>query len=1045
MTDNLSSKNTFLTLVLYRCFPMTHLFKARYIVFASITCFCLIYIHAAAQQPPEKKLAFEALTIDDGLSQGMVNSIIQDRFGFMWFATKDGLNRYDGYHFVVYRHEVNNKSSLADNFINVVFEDSRGRLWVGTATSGLDLFDRAAETFTHFRHNESDSNSINGNNITAIKQRSDGLIFVTTNQGLCVLIESEDKNGQPFFLFKTIMGGYTCLSYPGYHNTLWITPGDNKLYCLTGNNKPGFVKKAFAFADLPAQQSTGYRPLIQSVASDTLNHILYFIRYNAVIKYDEKNGAYENITGNNFEVKFITQPVFYSNGNIWIPNDARLLVFDVKKRTTLCIQSANPRFDIMVNSINCVYEDRSGNLWIGTSGYGLLKYNARADKFHHTDNVSIGWMQEDNNGNILIVKRGDLVWLFDKKTRSFVDKMSDNSNIKDLFKGGIEAAVQDKDGSYWIARQKLLHYNNTAKTYEYPVLKKGLCFPLYNDNDDILWMGTDDALAAYNKRTKHFTYYPYPVYTDNTPYKFIEAVYQQNDSIFWLGTLSGLFRFNKNTGTWKQFKNDPADTSSLSYDLIFSLCADPVYPNKFLWVGTNGGGLNRFDISTGKFLRYSTKDGLPNDVVYGILADDDGNLWISTNKGLSRFTLPEDRAGSGSFYNYEAKDGLQSNEFNRYAFCKAKDGTLFFGGVNGFNYFDPRNLSNNTVPPNIIITDFKIANDPVAIYGSNNLLQKPIYLTDKIVLKYKYNMLSFEFAAMDFSQPGKNLYQYKLEGFDENWIQSGTAHTATYTNLDPGTYTFRVKGSNSDGIWNEKGTSVQLVILPPWYMTWWLRTLLSITIIALVYIFYRYRLQQALRLQAVRNRIASDLHDEIGSNLSNISIFSNVAQQNASNENNALLKKISEYTQVSMEAMSDIVWMINARNDRFENIIIRMRSLAAEIFEAKHCTLHIELDDRLNNIKLNMEKRKNFYLIYKEAINNIAKYAACKDVWINMQMQHNEVLLQIKDNGNGFDVAKRKNGNGLFNMQHRAEMLNGKLIITSKIDEGTLVELRFEV
>jgi len=306
-------------------------------------------------------------------------------------------------------------------------------------------------------------------------------------------------------------------------------------------------------------------------------------------------------------------------------------------------------------------------------------------------------------------------------------------------------------------------------------------------------------------------------------------------------------------------------------------------------------------------------------------------------------------------------------------------------------------------------------------------------------------MISFDFAAMDFSQPGKNLYQYKLDGFDKDWIQSGTQNSATYTNLDPGTYTFRAKGSNSDGVWNETGTSVELVILPPWYMTWWFRTLLSIAIIALVYVFYRYRLQQALRLQAVRNRIASDLHDEIGSNLSNISIFSSVAQQNASNENNALLKKISEYTQVSMEAMSDIVWMINPRNDRFENIFTRMRSLAAEIFEAKHCALHIELDDKLNNIKLNMEKRKNFYLIYKEAINNVAKYAACKDVWINMQLHHNEVLLHIKDNGNGFDVAKRKNGNGLFNMQQRADMLNGKLVITSKPDGGTLVELRFEV
>jgi two-component sensor histidine kinase len=719
-----------------------------------------------------------------------------------------------------------------------------------------------------------------------------------------------------------------------------------------------------------------------------------------------------------------------------------LLVFDVQNKTTSCITADDPKYELMLNSTNCVYEDRSGNIWVGTSGYGLLKYNVRADRFHHTDNVSISWMHEGNNGNILIIKKGDLFWVFDKKTRNYIKKIPDAASLASskYQSGTLEAVLQDKDGSYWMAKQRLLHYDERKKKFEYFDFNSDFFFPIHEDRDGMIWTGIDNSFCSYNKKTKQFTHYPYPVHTDNFPYRFIQAIYQQSDSIFWLGTLSGLFRFNRNTGEWKQFKNNPADTSSLSYDLVFSLCADPFRPDKYLWIGTSGGGFNRFDFATQKFLRYSTKDGLPNNVVYGILSDDAGNLWMSTNKGLSKFNI-----STKTFQNYEPKDGLQSNEFNRYAFCKTSDGTLFFGGVNGFNYFNPSELGSNNTLPNIIITDLKIGNKPITIHSKDNLLQKPVYLTRKIVLKYKYNMISFDFAAMDFSQPGKNLYQYKLEGFDENWIQSGTAHTATYTNLDPGTYTFHVKGSNSDGFWNETGTSVQLVILPPWYMTWWFRTLISIALIAAVYVFYHYRLQQALRMQAVRNRIASDLHDEIGSNLSNISIFSNVAQQNASNENNALLKRISEYTQVSMEAMSDIVWMINARNDRFENIFIRMRSLAAEIFEAKNCALHIELDDKFNSVKLNMEKRKNFYLIYKEAINNVAKYAACKDVWIDMQMHHNEVLLQIKDNGNGFDVAKRKSGNGLFNMQQRADMLKGKLVIASNTGEGTLVELRFEV
>jgi len=230
-------------------------------------------------------------------------------------------------------------------------------------------------------------------------------------------------------------------------------------------------------------------------------------------------------------------------------------------------------------------------------------------------------------------------------------------------------------------------------------------------------------------------------------------------------------------------------------------------------------------------------------------------------------------------------------------------------------------------------------------------------------------------------------------------------------------------------------------------MTWWFRAAVVITVLSAAYTFYRYRLAQALKFQAVRNRIASDLHDEIGSNLSNISIFSNVAQQKAkaTDDTSSLLRKISEYAEGSMEAMSDIVWMINARNDRFENIIVRMRTLAAELFEATTCTLHLEFDEKLNNIKLNMEERKNFYLIYKEAINNIAKYADCKEVWIALNLVHNQMILQIKDNGKGFDLQKSSKGNGLFNMRKRAEMLKGKLTVTSTIGEGTSIQVSFRL
>ncbi len=278
-------------------------------------------------------------------------------------------------------------------------------------------------------------------------------------------------------------------------------------------------------------------------------------------------------------------------------------------------------------------------------------------------------------------------------------------------------------------------------------------------------------------------------------------------------------------------------------------------------------------------------------------------------------------------------------------------------------------------------------------------------------------------------------------------MNSGNIHSATYTNLDPGTYTFRVKGSNKDGVWNHAGASIVLTILPPWYMTWWFRTAMILLVIFGVYSLYRYRLRQALKLQDIRNGIADDLHDEVGSNLSNIYIFSNVAQrkEKANEATEPLLQKITDYTKQSMEAINDIVWMINTRNDRFENIMTKMRTLAAEFSETFDCKLFIDLDEDLNHIKLDIEKRKNFYLIYKEAINNLAKYASCKTVWINMKLDHKKVNLLIRDDGKGFDMTNKKNGNGMLNMKKRAQFLKGDLTVESAVGKGTTLQLSFYV
>ena len=1014
-----------------------------------IFIFSFLCIAAGAQNYPVKTLHFDALTIDDGLSQGMINDILQDHYGFMWFATKDGLNRYDGYNFLVYRHDPNDTSSLADNYVFTVFEDSKGRLWAGTSTQGLDLFDRTTETFTHFKNDPKNAKSICSNHILEVKEDKNGVLYAITTQGVMRIDENALGNGKTNFSFHIVEAVGFKNVFPLDKNNLWLTMGEQGLYKLHLQSNDTYQKELIPFEKYKPQffQRNGERAVGDAVYDSARNSAYLFMK-NAIMEYDFASGIFKNLTKKDFIISLISAPVIDPQGIMWLADYGRLQQYDVKSNTAYLVKADNPLQDALINNVNNTYLDRGGNLWVGTKGYGILKYNSRAARFHHTDHESVRWMQEAPDGSMIVVKDGDWIFHFDKATGSYTKVLPGaDERGKNFPYGLVDAAAQDSSGMYWLAMNSLVKYDGKRKASEQIFKEGSFVFPVFNDRQNLIWFGTTFSFCSYNKLTKKVSHYPYPEATDNAPYKFIQGIYQQDEKTLWVASISGLYRFNKQNGQWKQYKNNPADKYSLSFDLTFCLCPDPQSPDKYLWVGTNGGGLNRLEYSTGKFIRYSTLNGLPNDVVYGILSDNDGNLWISTNKGIAKFKPPVHEKETPLFTYYEAKDGLQSNEFNRNAFFKSADGTLFFGGVNGFNYFNPHDLNISSTPPDILITNFKIGNKAVKPHDKNSLLQKPVYLTDKITLNYEDNMISFDFAAMDFSQPEKNLYQYRLDGFDKNWIQSGTVHSATYTNLDPGTYTFLVKGSNSDGVWNETGTSIVLTSLPPWYMTWWFRTAAVVFVIAAVYLFYRYRLQQALKLQSIRNKIASDLHDEIGSNLSNISIFSNVAQKKmtTADDSSALLKKISEYTQTSMEAMSDIVWMINARNDRFENIIVRMRSLAAEIFEATNCKLHLHFSESLTGIKLNMEDRKNFYLIYKEAINNIAKYAACKDVWINMQLHHNEVLLHIKDNGKGFDTSKTSKGNGLHNMHKRAEMLKGKFMITSTVGEGTEVQLSFPV
>ena len=706
------------------------------------------------------------------------------------------------------------------------------------------------------------------------------------------------------------------------------------------------------------------------------------------------------------------------------------------------------------------YADRDGILWLGTGGYGINKYNTRRELFH-TDKEDAFGFREDAFHNLFVAFRSGAC-LYDplSKTRKPIVPMHL------MHKEWINPVIihQSADGSFWLfvslinhKGYRVLKYNTQKQTIEDRtntfadsfIARGDMCVAFFNDHDNNTWQvkydndATLKLVEADKDITKLIAEYTLPI-SKQIPARTFSVYQIQQDASgnLWLATNKGLYRLDPQKREWKIYKNNPANSLSLSSDAILSLCPDPVEPNKFFWIGTNGGGLNKFEIATGNCKIYSEEDGLPNNVVYGILNDGAGNLWMSTNKGLSCFTVQQ-----ASFRNFTTEDGLPGNEFNGGQYYKRFNGDMIFGGVNGITWFNPAAVLAATLQPNkIVITSLSIFNKPIDFKKDSGIINKPIQYVQTIILPHEKNMFSIEFALLQYTKADKKQYKYKLDGFNKDWIDNGSSNSVIFTNLEPRTYTLHIIGCNSDGVWTKDGESLKIIILPAWYQTWWFRLLILLTVAGGLYAIYKYRLKQQVKLISMRNKIASDLHDEIGSTLSSISVYSDIIEQKTQDdEMQQIAERISNSSRNTLTAMSDIVWSINPKNDQFDNIILRMKTFSHEILQAKNCQLHFEAEDVLNNLKLHMNERKNFYLIFKEALNNTVKYASAKNVFISLALKNNKIFFSLKDDGIGFDINDHKEGNGLENMQRRAKDLKGELSVISQQGKGTKVELIFGV
>jgi len=846
-----------------------------------ISSILLIFLLTLVTYPQNAKLNFKHLTSDNGLSQNFISSILQDKKGFMWFGTKDGLNRYDGYSFIVYQHNPFDSATISANYITALFEDSRGYIWVGTLNGGLNCFKRETETFIRIHFKSGTSKNYTTNEIKSIIKDANGNIWIGTRGDGIFKLSIQNKN--PFKItYKQFVNDpnnkeslnsniITTLHFDS-KGVLWI--GTETGLTQFNENAKSFTQFSIKTKNPKAPES----PYQNSVGSiyESKSGELWLGTLSGLVKFDSRDGSYK-LFPHHFDVYRygwgrIIQIVEDYSGMLWLATPGELMRFDPS--TGIYNYFRNDPFNpqtISYNSISSMCLDKTGILWIGTSGMGINLFDSKANRF------PILLRKEDPSSRItgfsvrsVLEENDDIVWIstdvlyrWNRKTGELKSYETSSNNLDAFGNTGVWSMVKSSDGKIWtVTTEGLYRYDpltERARQYKFnPADTSGLpqkeVYAVFEDHQKSIWIATENYFCRLIDIDKgifqHFRYQPAPSFNEQVR----PVIAQDKNGIFWLGTKDGLIRFDLQKKSFRTFKNDPKQPQSLSNDFIKSVCIDPYVSENILWIGTTGGGVNRFNVDKNLFTHFTESDGLPNNVVYGILPDGKGNFWLSTNKGLSKLN-PRDT----TFRNYDVRDGLQSNEFNTGAYYRSKKGEMFFGGINGLNYFYPNAIKDNPHKPDIVLTNLKIHDQYISIRNENSPLQKTISETDEIILSHDDDVITFEFAALDYSAPEKNQYAYKLENFNQDWIYSGSVRTATYTNLPPGEYIFRVKGTNNDGIWNETGIALKLIITPPWWSTWWAYILYGLLFLSGLYLIRSYELNRIkLKNQLKLEKVATD-------------------------------------------------------------------------------------------------------------------------------------------------------------------------------------------
>ncbi len=995
----------------------------------------------------------EKLSLDNGVSLNLTYRMLVDHKGFLWFGTMFGLVKYDGENYKAFRHDPNDSMSISFDDIISLFEDNKGNIWIGTWGGGLNKFDPVSEKFTRYLHSPN-PHTISSNMIWAITQDKYGNIWAGDNSGVLNMFNTKNNSFNKFSLpeikrdtLKNKPGRISCLIAD--NDSLWIcSEGKLLKYNLSDGNFDTTLNKKFN------------EDYINIIFKDSRNN--YWIGAKGLLRINGNEEVINKYLSEKNNPGSISSDRIFSiaednKGNIWIGTRNGLNKFDY---TTGKFSTYNMSTDLQdkskSNIVNQVVIDKGGIIWTSTYEVGIHKIITQNQNFKNyfalnnsTDELSsipIKAIAETKEGEIILGSYGSGLLKLDTTSNRLNYLYPNNNQIK-----YIKALAVDEN-KLWIGGSNGLNLFNLLRNkfeninFKNSIRKNFDGVPISSlmiDSKNRLWIGTDGyGLYLLNKNQNEVSFVNIKLDSNTieaTQSSYILTMKEDEKENVWIGTYAGLYKYNIEDSSIAFYKHDDKNKNSLSNNYVFSICEDN---NGKIWVGTSDG-LNKYNRQKNGFETIFEKNGLPNGVINSIVADYYGDLWISTNKGISKFDIR-----SKHFQNFDINDGLSSSLFLQNASLLNRDGKIYFGSEKSLCVFNPNKIKLSDFSPPVFINSLKYGNNE----DDESLINNP---SGEIKLDYNQNNIQINFASLDYSEPNKNLYKYKLEGLEKNWVLPSNNNFVSYKNLSPGEYKFIVVGSNCNGVWSKNEAAVTILISPPFWQTLWFVGLLILCSLILFYLLYRIMLNKKLKYTVeiekikleerdkVRRKTAADFHDEIGHRLTRISILTELIKRKLPDSLTSiepLLNKISENSAQLYSGTKDFIWSIEPKNNSLFELIIRLKDFGDDIFNDTNIHFEVsEISEKLKKEFLTVDLRRHLSLIFKEGMNNSLKYSNSKNVMLQTKIVKGELEILLADDGEGFSIISETKGNGLNNMKKRAEKIRGILDIDSRIGQGTKI------